>query len=50
MRLQKRMDRILAVVSTQAEDEKLWFVAKYITESGLQSALRDLHRVIENDQ
>lgn len=37
----------LDVVREQAEDEGLWFDAKYATEGHLQAALRRLHAAIE---
>ena len=40
---------ICKAVDAQANDEKLWFIARYITESILQESLRDLHRVIERN-
>ena len=33
----------------RTEDETIWFVGVSVTEAYLQQALRDLHRVIEND-
>ena len=41
------MKEIIDLVNKQAEDEGLWFDAVYVTESMLQAALRELHRVIE---
>jgi len=35
------------LVQDQAEDEGLWFIAKYITEAYLQRALRELHESVE---
>jgi hypothetical protein len=37
----------MAIVNEQAEDERLWFLPKYITEDYLQRALRRLHAAIE---
>jgi len=42
-------DNIKKAVDAQAEDETIWFVGVSVTEAYLQQALRDLHRVIEND-
>ncbi len=36
------------MVDRQAEDEGLWFIAKYASEAYLQKALRKLHAVIES--
>jgi len=41
-------DKLQELVDEQAEDEGLWFIAKYITESMLQQALRKLHKEIED--
>lgn len=46
-RLTAESARIRAVVGEQANNEGLWFVAKYATEAYLQSELRRLHGVIE---
>jgi len=43
-----RLDMIKKAVAAQAEDESIWFNAKYIGESYLQRCLRQLHRVIEH--
>jgi len=40
---------IKAAVNAQAHDETLWFINVSAAEAYLQQALRDLHRVIEND-
>ena len=37
------------IVDKQAEDEGIWFDAKYITEAYLQSELRKLHAAIEGE-
>jgi hypothetical protein len=42
------IEDILALVAKQAEDEGLWFDAKYASEAYLQKALRKLHAVIES--
>lgn len=41
--------KIQDIVNEQAEDEGLWFQAKYTTEAYLQQELRRLHVAIEND-
>lgn len=42
---------VFKAIDYQARDDGLWFTSQYITEHYLQTALRDLHRVIEsNDQ
>jgi len=38
---------VLKLVDKQADDEKLWFSPKYITEDNLQRALRNLHSAVE---
>lgn len=43
----ERLKEVEALVAKQAEDAGLWFNAQYITEAGLQEALRQLHAVIE---
>lgn len=35
------------LIDEQANDERIWLKAKYITEEYLQSELRKLHRAIE---
>lgn len=35
------------LVSDQADDDGLWFIARYISEAYLQAALRKLHAAIE---
>lgn len=40
-------DKLQEFVDAQAEDEGLWFFAKYITETYLQEALLNLHHEIE---
>ena len=37
------------LVTKQAEDDGLWFVAKHATESYLQDALRKLHTAVETE-
>lgn len=37
------------LVQQQAEDEGLWFVARYTSEAYLQQALRTLHAAVECD-
>ncbi len=46
-KLQAKLKMIQDKVNAQADDEGLWFNAKYVTESYLQIALRQLHKVIE---
>ena len=41
--------RIKALVAEQAEDEGLWFITEYTTETYLQEKLRQLHAVIEEE-
>ena len=41
--------KILSVVSDQAEDEGLWFIARTAPEAYLQQELRRLHQVIEEE-
>lgn len=36
------------LVKRQAEDDGLWFNAKYATEAYLQDALRQLHKAVED--
>ena len=42
-----RIAQIKKLVNEQAEDEGLWFEAKYASEAYLQKALRRLHKIIE---
>lgn len=42
--------RAKELVSKQAEDEGLWFIAETAPEAYLQTALRALHAVIEDQQ
>lgn len=48
-----KAERILksaqALVNQQANDEELWFKAEYASEDYLQTALRKLHAVIEDN-
>lgn len=41
--------RIKNLVDKQAEDEGLWYNARYITEDYLQRELRKLHKIIEDE-
>jgi hypothetical protein len=41
------IERLKKLVSKQAEDEGLWFVAQYASEAYLQRALRLLHGAVE---
>ena len=43
-----KISKVKSLVEHQAEDEGLWFKAQYATESYLQTALRELHKVIED--
>lgn len=43
-------NKIKELVDLQAEDEGLWFIAETVTEAYVQNALRELHRVIEDNQ
>ena len=47
--LEKREAGLRELVTTQAEDEGLWFDADHITEAYLQEALRKIHAQIEQD-
>lgn len=47
LRLDPRLRRLRETVDRQAEDEGLWFIAKYATEAYLQQELRKLHALIE---
>lgn len=40
---------IIKAVETQAKDHGLWFINVAASEAYLQQALRDLHRVIEDN-
>ena len=42
-----QIKRVKKLVSEQAEDEALWFIAESAPESYLQQALRKLHKVLE---
>ena len=44
------MDKIQELVNKQAKDEGLWFIARTCPEAYLQAALRELHRVIEEQE
>ena len=46
-RLSAERSALQAIVNEQAENEGLWFIAKYATEAYLQSELRRLHEAIE---
>lgn len=41
------VEKLVAIVNQQAEDEGLWFVAQYASEGYLQKELRLLHAAIE---
>lgn len=45
--LKKRFDTALALISEQAENQGIWFVAQTAPEAYLQQELRRLHEVIE---
>lgn len=42
------VDALKELINEQAEDEGLWFIAKYATEGYLQAALRKVHSVCED--
>lgn len=44
-----RLKSIKEVVDEQAEDTRLWFKSRYITEDTLQKELRRLHGAIEDE-
>ena len=46
----RRITRIRALVSAQAEDDGLWFEAKTAPEAYLQQELRRLHELIEVEE
>lgn len=48
-RLTIALQDVQALVAAQAEDEGLWFLAQFASEAYLQSALRDLHAVVEGE-
>lgn len=41
------IEKLVAIVNQQAEDDGLWFVAEYASEGYLQKELRLLHAAIE---
>jgi hypothetical protein len=45
--LAKDMRELRALVDEQAEDEGLWFIARYASEGYLQHELRRLHAEVE---
>ena len=45
--LSEGLGKVRKLVDAQAEDEGLWFMAKYATEAYLQSELRKLHDAVE---
>ena len=45
--LRDEVRRLRAIVSAQAEDEGLWFVARTAPEAYLQQELRKLHAAVE---
>lgn len=47
MKRDPTLEEIRSVVSAQAEDNGLWFVAETAAEAYLQQELRRLHEVIE---
>ena len=49
-RERRKLTRIRALVSAQAEDAGLWFEAKTAPEAYLQQELRMLHELIESDE
>jgi len=48
--LTARLESIQKLVNKQAEDEGIFFQAVYVTEAFLQSALRELHTLIEDGE
>ena len=46
--LSQHLDALKAIVNEQSDDERLWFMADYVTEEHLQAELRKLHRAIED--
>ena len=46
-RLRNKIAEIVAAVNKQAEDDGVWFVARYATEAYLQQELRWLHEIVE---
>jgi len=48
-RLQARVEALEGAVQEQAEDDGLWFISETASEVYLQSALRYLHALIEQD-
>lgn len=46
----ERLAKAEGLVSLQAEDESLWFVAETIAEARLQEALRLLHKTVEREE
>jgi hypothetical protein len=47
--LEAEVTKLRDLVSQQAEDEGLWFIAETAPEAYLQEALRKLHRAIEGE-
>ena len=47
--LKDHLKAIKELVAKQAEDEGLWFDAKYAPTAYLQESLRALHKAVEND-
>lgn len=47
--MEQSINNVLDLVSQQAEDEGLWFIAETAPEAYLQDALRRLHETIENE-
>lgn len=48
--LKEKLAKIQNKVNEQADDKGLWFIANKATEDYLQRGLRDLHRVIEQEE
>ena len=46
-RLSEGLGKVRKLVDAQAEDEGLWFMAKYASEAYLQQELRKLHSAVE---
>ena len=49
-KMERRLTRIRALVSAQADDDGLWFEAKTAPEAYLQQELRRLHELIEVEE
>lgn len=45
--LNEKVKELYCLIQEQAEDERIWFESRYITEAILQSELRRLHACVE---